>query len=77
MPIATSNGRRLNYELQGNGDAVLMFASSLGTSLELWDRQTESLLLDMAAHCGLEARRDAMLRGDPINSTEQRAVRRN
>lgn len=43
MPIATSNGRRLNYELQGNGDAVLMFASSLGTSLELWDRQTEAL----------------------------------
>ncbi|PVY58234.1 MULTISPECIES: glucose-6-phosphate isomerase [unclassified Simplicispira] len=43
-------------------------------SKNLWDRQTESLLLDMAAHCGLEARRDAMLRGDPINSTEQRAV---
>jgi glucose-6-phosphate isomerase len=28
----------------------------------------------MAAHCGLEAHRDAMLRGDPINTTEQRAV---
>ncbi|HRA14954.1 MAG TPA: glucose-6-phosphate isomerase, partial [Giesbergeria sp.] len=43
-------------------------------SKNLWDRQTESLLIDMAAHCGLEAHRDAMLRGDPINTTEQRAV---
>ncbi|MFX8114349.1 glucose-6-phosphate isomerase, partial [Acinetobacter baumannii] len=27
-----------------------------------------------AADCGLEARRDALLRGDPVNHTEGRAV---
>ena len=31
-------------------------------------------LLDLARECGVEARRDAMLRGEPINLTEGRAV---
>ncbi len=31
-------------------------------------------LLDLAAQCHLPARRDAMLRGEPINTTEDRAV---
>ncbi len=43
-------------------------------SKNLWDRDTEDLLLKLARDCGIEQRRDAMLRGDPINSTEGRAV---
>jgi glucose-6-phosphate isomerase len=38
------------------------------------DAATETLLLQLARECCLEAQRDAMLRGDAINSTEQRAV---
>ena len=38
------------------------------------DVATEILLLQMARECGLEQQRDAMLRGDEINTTEQRAV---
>lgn len=36
--------------------------------------QTLRLLLRLAAECGLEARREAMLAGEKINSTEKRAV---
>ncbi len=43
-------------------------------SKNLWDRPTEALLLDMARACRLEQHRDAMLRGEPINTTEGRAV---
>lgn len=35
---------------------------------------TLSLLLDLARERGIEARRDALLRGDKINSTEKRSV---
>jgi glucose-6-phosphate isomerase len=38
------------------------------------DAATEALLFQMARECGLEAQRDAMLHGDAINNTEQRAV---
>ncbi len=38
------------------------------------DASTEILLLQMARECGLQEQRDAMFRGDPINSTENRAV---
>ena len=38
------------------------------------DAPTEALLLVLARECGLEAHRDAMLAGAPINHTEQRAV---
>lgn len=38
------------------------------------DAATLRFLLDLAAECGVEARRDAMLRGEPINTTEGRAV---
>ncbi len=38
------------------------------------DTATMHFLLDLAHECGVEARRDAMLRGDPINTTEDRAV---
>ena len=38
------------------------------------DAMTMRLLLDLARECHLESRRDALLRGDPINHTEGRAV---
>jgi glucose-6-phosphate isomerase len=38
------------------------------------DQATEQLLMQLARECGLEQQRDAMLRGEAINSTEQRAV---
>jgi glucose-6-phosphate isomerase len=38
------------------------------------DAPTLALLLKLAQDCGLEARRDALLRGDPVNHTEGRAV---
>jgi len=43
-------------------------------SKNLLDASTESLLLDLARECQLEAQRDAMLSGARVNSTEQRAV---
>lgn len=39
-----------------------------------WDLATRRLLVELAQECGLEARRDAMLRGEAINTTEGRAV---
>jgi len=38
------------------------------------DTHTEHLLLQLARECGLEAYRDAMFAGSPINNTEQRAA---
>jgi len=38
------------------------------------DTATIHFLLDLARECGVEARRDAMLRGDCVNTTEGRAV---
>ncbi|MBT9486026.1 MAG: glucose-6-phosphate isomerase [Rubrivivax sp.] len=43
-------------------------------SKNLIDTATEHFLLDLARECGLEARRDAMFAGQPINTTEGRAV---
>lgn len=43
-------------------------------SKNLWSCDTEALLLDMARHAGVEQHRDAMLGGQPINTTEGRAV---
>jgi len=43
-------------------------------SKNLVDTATLHFLLDLARECGVEARRDAMLRGDAINTTEGRAV---
>lgn len=39
-----------------------------------WDEVTRRLLVELAEECGLPARRAAMLAGEPINSTEGRAV---
>jgi glucose-6-phosphate isomerase len=43
-------------------------------SKNLIDTATLHFLLDLANECQIEARRDAMFRGDPINTTEGRAV---
>jgi len=43
-------------------------------SKNLIDVATLHFLLDLARECGLEARRDAMFAGEPINTTEGRAV---
>ncbi len=43
-------------------------------SKNLIDTATRRFLLDLARECGVEARRDAMLAGAPINTTEGRAV---
>ncbi len=43
-------------------------------SKNLLDAATLRFLLELAHECGLEARRDAMLAGAPINATEGRAV---
>jgi glucose-6-phosphate isomerase len=39
-----------------------------------WDEVTRRLLAELAEGCGVEAHRDAMLAGGPINTTEDRAV---
>ncbi|WP_157267858.1 glucose-6-phosphate isomerase [Azohydromonas aeria] len=43
-------------------------------SKNLLDAESLRLLLQLARECGLEARRDAMLAGEPVNATEGRAV---
>jgi len=43
-------------------------------SKNLLDTATLHFLLDLARECGLPAKRDAMLRGEPINRSEGRAV---
>ena len=52
-------------------DAPEVFAD---LSKNLIDTATLHFLLDLARECGLPAQRDAMLRGDAINTTEGRAV---
>ncbi len=43
-------------------------------SKNLLDRTAHDLLLALAAECAVEKHRDAMFAGEPINTTEQRAV---
>ncbi len=43
-------------------------------SKNLWDRQAEALLLQMAQACQLERQRDALLGGQAVNTTEGRAA---
>ena len=44
-------------------------------SKSLVDARAMDLLLQLAAQCGVEQHRDAMFGGEPINNTEQRAVK--
>lgn len=55
------------------------FSNSLDDLLVDWSKQrvseeTMALLVDLARSCDVEGRRDAMLRGERINTTEDRAV---
>ena len=43
-------------------------------SKNLWGDAERALLLQLARECGVQARRDAMLKGQPVNPTEGRAV---
>ncbi len=43
-------------------------------SKNLWDDRTRALLLDLAQQCGVQARRDALMGGAAVNTTEGRAV---
>ncbi len=52
-------------------DAPEVFAD---LSKNLIDTATRAFLLDLGRECGVEARRDAMFAGAPINTTEGRAV---
>lgn len=65
--FARDPGRFASFAVQ----APQVFAD---LSKNRWDLATRKLLLDLARECGLEARRDALLAGEPINTTEGRAV---
>jgi glucose-6-phosphate isomerase len=60
----------------GRFDALSVQAPEVFADLSknLIDSATLKFLLDLASECGLEAQRDAMLRGDISNATEGRAV---
>ena len=65
--FASDPGRFDHFAVQAPG----VFAD---LSKNRWDASTRALLTSLAADCGLEARRDAMFAGEPINLTEGRAV---
>jgi glucose-6-phosphate isomerase len=60
----------------GRFDALSFEAPEVFADLSknLLDTATLRYLVELAHECGLPAQRDAMLRGDPINTTEGRAV---
>jgi glucose-6-phosphate isomerase len=60
----------------GRFDAFALQAPEVFADLSKcrWDLLTRKLLLELARECGLEARRDAMLAGSAVNTTEGRAV---
>ena len=65
--FAADAARAADFSLQ----APEVFAD---LSKNLWDADTRALLLALARECDIEARRDALLAGEPINHTEGRAV---
>jgi len=65
--FADDPGRAERYAVEAAG-LVLDYSKNRIDDLAL------DLLLDLARERGVEARRDAMLRGEPINATEGRAV---
>jgi glucose-6-phosphate isomerase len=60
----------------GRAEAFSLAAPEIHADLSKnrWDAATRGLLLQLARDCQLEARRDAMLAGEPVNPTEGRAV---
>ena len=76
-----AHGRELDLREAFARDAARFEAFSLQApevfadlSKNLIDVATQHFLLDLARECGLEAQRDAMLAGQPVNATEGRAV---
>ncbi len=74
-------GRHLDMRraFEGDADRFAHFSQSAphvfaDLSKNLWDRDSEALLLDLARATGLEAHRNAMFAGEAINTTENRAV---
>ena len=65
--FADDPGRAARFSLQ----AAPLFAD---LSKNLIDDEAQRLLTELARECGVEALRDAMLAGEPINTSEQRAV---
>jgi glucose-6-phosphate isomerase len=62
-----------------DGERFTQFSGALDDLLVDWSKQrvteeTMALLVDLARACDVEARRDAMFRGEAINATEGRAV---
>ncbi|HEX6723317.1 MAG TPA: glucose-6-phosphate isomerase [Burkholderiaceae bacterium] len=60
----------------GRADAFALEAPEVFADLSKnrWDLLTRKLLVELAHETGVPARRDAMFTGEPINSTEGRAV---
>jgi glucose-6-phosphate isomerase len=76
-----ARGRALDLRQAFAADAGRFQAFSLQAphvfadlSKNLLDGPGRALLLQLAQECGLEARRDAMFAGEPINHTENRSV---
>ncbi len=65
--FANDPGRCANFSV----DAPEVFADLSKNHIDV---ATQRFLLDLARECDLEARRDAMLSGEPVNTTEGRAV---
>ena len=65
--VDRDGSRPVSFTLQAAG-------ISFDVSRQRVDAPTRASLLRLAAECGVLAHRDAMLRGDHINSTENRAV---
>ena len=76
----TGAGFDLRTAFETDGDARFAAFSEAAPhvfadlSKNLIDARTEALLLALARESGLEAHRDAMFAGEPINRTEDRAV---
>jgi glucose-6-phosphate isomerase len=60
----------------GRAQALTLTAPEIRADLSknLWDATSRGLLVQLARDCRLEPRRDAMLAGEPVNTTEGRAV---
>lgn len=43
MPFVRRGNHRIHYRIEGEGEQILLFANSLGQSLEMWDQQVKLL----------------------------------
>ena len=74
--LETAHLRELFAEDPGRGQEMTVAAADLYVdySKHLVTRDTLTLLLDLARAAGVEERRDAMLAGEHVNTSEDRAV---